>query len=129
MNTNAPHPISGVPSAAGNRDVARQNNRRGDLPLEADHEESVEVLEKPNADRNRAWRLAQLKKRQEAEVKQHQLPQDPFLWIGMKVRRKKDAAIFTIRTVFKNQRVELEKSWMTYPSDVPTIRAGFEPAI
>ena len=129
MNTNAPHPISGVPSAPGNPDLARPNGQQGGSPLDADHEESVKELEKPNADRNRAWRLAQLKKRQEAEVKQHELPQDPFLWIGMKVRRKKDAAIFTIRTVFKNQRVELEKSWMTYPSDVPTIRAGFEPAI
>ena len=110
--------------ATGDLDVACQNDQPEDLSLEVIDEEPEET---PNPDRNRAKRRAQLKKRQEAEAKQNRLPDDPFQWIGMKLIRKRDSAIFTVRTVFKNQRVELQKKWMSYTSDVQTIRAGYDP--
>jgi len=126
MNTKPTLPNSGVPSAAGNLEATPQNGQPESWSLEADAEEPVA---KPNRERERAIRRAQLQRRQEAEARQNQLPDDPFQWTGMRVRRKRDDAIFTVRTVFKNQRVELEKSWMTYPSDVPTVRAAFERCI
>jgi hypothetical protein len=70
----------------------------------------------------------------EARLKQKKAPQpvqswlagDPFGWIGKRVRSRKTGAIFTVRNAYRNGRVELEKSWMTYSYAVETIRAEFE---
>lgn len=51
---------------------------------------------------------------------------DPSQWVGKKVRSKKTGTTYVIRQVYKSNRVELEKSWMTYSSDVPAIRADYE---
>lgn len=54
------------------------------------------------------------------------LARDPFEWLGRKIRSKKTGIVFTVRNVFRNGRVELEKSWMTYSYTVEIIRADFE---
>ncbi len=54
---------------------------------------------------------------------------DPSQLVGKRVRSRKSGATFTIRNVFKNGRVELEKSWMTYSSDIRTIDSGYEPCV
>lgn len=54
---------------------------------------------------------------------------DPSQLVGKKVRSRKSGATFTIRNVFKNGRVELEKSWMTYSSDIRAIDSGYEPCV
>jgi hypothetical protein len=54
------------------------------------------------------------------------LARDPFDWVGRKVRNRKTGTVYTVRTVFPNGRVELERSWMSYLSTVRIIRADFE---
>jgi len=129
MKTTESHPASSMPGAVDQLDEARLKGQRADSPLNANQEEAVEELEELDTDRDRARRRRQLRLKQPAEAKKSELPEDPFQWIGRKVRRKKDGATFIVRTVFKNQRVELEKKWMTYVSDVPTLRAGYERCI
>ena len=53
---------------------------------------------------------------------------DPFRWVGRKIRRKKDGKTYTVENVFRNERVELERSWMIYWSNVQSIRADYEAA-
>jgi hypothetical protein len=54
---------------------------------------------------------------------------DPFNWMGRRVRHLRTSAIYKIRQVFKSGRVEMEKAWMTYSSDVNSIRVNFEPCL
>lgn len=57
------------------------------------------------------------------------LDDDPITWLRRKVRSRKNGSIYTVRQVFRNGRVELEKSWMTYSSDIQNIRTSFETAV
>lgn len=80
------------------------------------------------ADRDR--HRARLERKQQKAGSTRTLPtDDPSQWVGKKVRSKKTGATFIIRQVYKSNRVELEKSWMTYSSDVPAIRADYEVCI
>jgi hypothetical protein len=77
------------------------------------------------ADRDR--HRARLERKQQKSGSTRALPtDDPTQWVGKKVRSKKTGATYVIRQVYKSNRVELEKSWMTYSSDVPAIRAEYE---
>jgi hypothetical protein len=69
---------------------------------------------------------ARSKQKKSPQLPQSWLDRDPFEWIGKKVRSRKTAAIFTVRNVYRNGRVDLEKSWMTYSYPVETIRTDFE---
>lgn len=73
-------------------------------------------------DRQRARR----ERKQRTDTAQTLPADDPSQWVGKKVRNKKNGATYIIRQVYKSNRVELEKSWMTYSSDVPAIRADYE---
>jgi hypothetical protein len=72
---------------------------------------------------------ARSERRQHADSNRSLPADDPSQWVGKKVRSKKTGATFVIRQVYKSNRVELEKSWMTYSSDVPAIRADYEVCI
>jgi len=89
-------------------------------------EESVKAVEESQSEYNPARKRPRSEPDKRVETNRSGLPKDPFEWIGMKVRRRKDGAVFTVRNVFKNQRVELEKSWMSYSCDVMTVRTGYE---
>jgi hypothetical protein len=81
--------------------------------------------EMSGADRDR--HRARLERKQQKTAPTRALPtDDPSQWVGKKVRSKKTGATYVIRQVYKSNRVELEKSWMTYSSDVPAIRAEYE---
>ena len=51
---------------------------------------------------------------------------DPVEWRGRKVRKLSNRQTYTIKQVFRNGRVELERDWMTYLTDVETIREEYE---
>ncbi|MCL4790371.1 MAG: hypothetical protein KJ070_26905 [Verrucomicrobia bacterium] len=53
----------------------------------------------------------------------------PSQLVGKKVRSRKSRATFTMRNIFKNGRVQLEKSSMTYSSDIRMIDLGYEPCV
>jgi hypothetical protein len=57
------------------------------------------------------------------------LDDDPYNWVGRKIRNRASRTTYTVRRVLKNGRVELEKSWMVYLFDVDTIRRNFETSI
>jgi hypothetical protein len=52
---------------------------------------------------------------------------EPYGWIGRKVRNRSNASIYTVRQIFKNGRVQLERNWMSYSTDVQTIRIKYDP--
>jgi len=54
------------------------------------------------------------------------LMDDPSRWPGRRVRNRRTGTLYLIRQVFKSGRVELEKSWMTYLTNVATVRAEYE---
>ena len=56
------------------------------------------------------------------------LRDDPRNWRGRKIRSRCSQGTFSIRQVFNNGRVEMEKGFMLYNSDVVTIRKDYEPA-
>lgn len=77
------------------------------------------------ADRDR--HRARFERKQQKAGSTRALPtDDPSQWVGKKVRSRKTGATYVIRQVYKSNRVELEKSWMKYSSDVPAIRAEYE---
>jgi len=51
---------------------------------------------------------------------------DPAKWVGRKVVKRMTGAIYTVRQIFKSGRVQLEKNWMTYLTDVATVRKEYE---
>ncbi len=66
---------------------------------------------------------------QSAHSSRNWLDNDPSTWPGRKIRNRKTGAVLTIRNVFRNGRVELERSWMTYSSDIHSIRATYETSV
>ena len=54
---------------------------------------------------------------------------EPNGWIGRKVKCRAKAAVYTVRQVFRNGRVQLERNWMSYMTDVQTIRKDYEPQV
>ena len=74
-------------------------------------------------------RRPQPERREKPNPRRTWLAGDPFQWVGKKIRSLKSGATYTIRNVFRNGRVELEKSWMTYSSNIDAIRSGYEPCI
>jgi hypothetical protein len=56
------------------------------------------------------------------------LRDDPRHWRGRKIRSRCSQGTYSIRQIFNNGRVEMEKGFMLYNSDVETIRKDFEPA-
>ena len=53
------------------------------------------------------------------------LQDDPRQWRGRKIRSRSNQAIYTIRQVFNSGRVELEKTFMLFNSNVETIRKDY----
>ncbi|TAK91621.1 MAG: hypothetical protein EPO07_19705 [Verrucomicrobia bacterium] len=80
----------------------------------------------PRADDDAQSKHARSKKAKAEPASQSWLARDPFEWVGRKIRSKKTGTVFTVRNVFRNGRVELEKSWMTYSYTVEVIREDFE---
>ena len=68
-------------------------------------------------------------RRHKANTARTWLAGDPFQWVGKRIRSLKCGATYTIRNVFKNGRVELEKSWMIYSSSIDAVRSGYEPCL
>jgi hypothetical protein len=58
--------------------------------------------------------------------KSKKLDSDPIDWRGRKVRKLSNRQTYTIKQVFRSGRVELERDWMTYLTDVETIRDEYE---
>jgi len=71
-------------------------------------------------------KLAKLRGSKRAQMSLGWLAQNPSEWIGRKIRNRATGKVYVVRTVFASGRVEMEKSWMTYSSYVPIIRAEFE---
>lgn len=65
---------------------------------------------------------------QSAHSSRNWLDHEPSTWPGRTVRHRQTGLVHTIRHVFKNGRVELERNWMTYSSDIHGIRSAFEAA-
>ncbi len=51
---------------------------------------------------------------------------DPFGWRDRKIRHRKTRVVYTVRQVFKSGRVELQKSFMSYLTNVRTIQKDYE---
>ena len=56
------------------------------------------------------------------------LKEEPRQWRGRKIRSRSNKAVYCIRQVFNSGRVEMEKTFMLYNSNVDTIRKDFDPA-
>jgi len=82
----------------------------------------LEQMSGPERDRHRA----RLKRKEKTDSTRTLRAEDPRQWVGKKVRNKKTGATYVIRQIYKSNRVELEKSWMTYSSDLPAIRTDYE---
>lgn len=54
------------------------------------------------------------------------LADDPDKWRGRKIRKRASAALYVVRQVFVHGRVELEKGWSIYVTDVETVRADYD---
>lgn len=54
------------------------------------------------------------------------LPDDPSQWRGRRIRSRKTGTVYIVRQVYNGGRVELEKNWMTYLTDVTTVQAEYE---
>jgi len=54
------------------------------------------------------------------------LTSDPHEWVGRKVRSLRNFAIYTVSEVYKTGVVKLERNWMTYLTDVKTVRNQYE---
>jgi hypothetical protein len=50
----------------------------------------------------------------------------PFNWAGKKIRSKRTGEVYTVREVLKGGKVMMERRWMLYASDLPTIRDNYE---
>jgi hypothetical protein len=66
---------------------------------------------------------------QSAHSSRNWLDNDPTTWPGRKVRNRRTGVVLTIKNVFRNGRVELERSWMIYSSDIHSIRATYETSV
>jgi hypothetical protein len=88
----------------------------------ATSEPTAERWERPQPDRR------EMKKRHSSPTAQSStwLMAEPGAWIGRRIRSRKNSAVYTVAQIFKNGRVQLEKNWMTYLSDVETIRKEYE---
>lgn len=53
------------------------------------------------------------------------LEEDPIKWRGRKIRSRKSGDLFTVRQVFRSGRVELQKTFMLYLTNVEVIRADY----
>jgi hypothetical protein len=86
--------------------------------------EAIDIWPRPEDDPQSIQARSQ---RAKAELLgQSWLARDPFEWVGRRIRSKKTGTVFTVRNAFRNGRVELERSWMTYSYTVEVIRADFE---
>jgi hypothetical protein len=111
-------PMRGVPNgttAAGSHEAARPSPANGSQTLE----ETPWPQEPERRDKKRRGTSS-------GDQAHNWLRTEPHEWVGRKVRNRSTAAIYTVRQVYKNDRVQLEKNWMSYMSDVDTIRAGYE---
>ncbi len=54
------------------------------------------------------------------------LANDPYTWRGRKIRQRTSTSLYLVRQVFVNGRVELERGWTLYSTDVETIRANYD---
>jgi len=52
---------------------------------------------------------------------------EPEGWVGRKVRSLRKFGVYTVSEVYKTGRVKLERNWMTYLTDVRTVRSEYEP--
>ena len=53
---------------------------------------------------------------------------DPRQWRGRQIRNRNNQSLYSIRQVFNSGRVELQRTFMLYISDVATIRKDYSPA-
>jgi hypothetical protein len=51
---------------------------------------------------------------------------DPQSWVGRRVRSRRNMALYTVSQVYKNGRVSLERNWMSYFTDVETVRKDYD---
>jgi hypothetical protein len=56
------------------------------------------------------------------------LANNPHRWRGKQVLSRRTGQFYTVREVMPGGRVELERKWVLYSSDVQTIRRDYEPA-
>jgi len=54
------------------------------------------------------------------------LMDDPQGWVGRRVKCRRNMAVYTVSQVYKNGRVSLERNWMSYFSDVETVRKDYD---
>jgi hypothetical protein len=54
------------------------------------------------------------------------LMDEPQGWVGRRVRCRRNMGVYTISQVYKNGRVSLERNWMSYFTDVETVRKDYD---
>jgi hypothetical protein len=64
--------------------------------------------------------------REKRDQKRNWLMTDPQRWIGRRVRSRRKNTVYTVSEVFNTGRVKLERNWMTYLTDVQTVRVEYE---
>jgi hypothetical protein len=57
------------------------------------------------------------------------LDTDPLEWRGRRIRKMSNRQTYTVKQVFRSGRVELERDWMTFITDVDTILDQYESAL
>ena len=54
------------------------------------------------------------------------LMDDPQGWVGRRVKNRRNMGVYTVNQVYKNGRVSLERNWMSYFTDVETVRKDYD---
>jgi len=72
--------------------------------------------------------LSDKEKRSNKDRKQERtwLIDDPQGWVGRRVKSRRNMAVYTVSQVYKNGRVSLERNWMSYFTDVETVRKDYD---
>jgi hypothetical protein len=51
---------------------------------------------------------------------------DPQGWVGRRIRSRRNMALYTVNQVYNNGRVSLERNWMSYFTDIETVRKDYD---
>ena len=66
------------------------------------------------------------KEKREKRKERTWLMDDPQGWVGRRVKCRRNMAVYTVAQIYKNGRVSLERNWMSYFTDVETVRKDYD---
>jgi hypothetical protein len=114
-------PESPIPAPEAAKPGSAQENPRVESGPKASNQ-SVED-EWPRGQPPSEKEKGELKKRTQ---KPSWLMDDPQGWVGRRVKSRKNLAVYIVNQIYKNGRVNLERNWMTYFTDVETVRKDYD---